>query len=158
MSYKKWAKVSENSTQLLNVQNIYEALSDEAKAEIKHAVDSKGDPLLYSANTTKNDKVRILELRAWPAAIMMWTQALGVQNRIVLDAMNSHESVERDEQLDPWNQLVSIFNERGQDFQPQNRAVKYLNGIPHLPFVFSPFSLLPLSFLDRDPCLLSGRA
>jgi hypothetical protein len=98
------------------------------KIEVLAELVTHSDPVGTSPDTTKNDKIRLMELRSLPGAQMLWTQAFGPKNRQLLDACRSHESDERDESLNPWNSLATLFNDR-EAFMPQNRACLYQDGV-----------------------------
>ena len=76
---------------------------------------------------------------------MLWTKARSPLTREELDAKRSGESEERDSQLNAYNGIAEIFNNRfvfalsnyrfifysdAADFQPQNEAIKYQDGKP----------------------------
>lgn len=115
---------------------IQDAILPLAKANfnmIKTVVDKKTGRT--AAVTTKHDRCRVMQLRKLPEAAMAWVNALGTKTRVKLDAAHSHESDERDAELDGWQVLAQIFNDP--DFCPQNVCCMYDESghkrVPHTP-------------------------
>ena len=73
---------------------------------------------------------------------MLWNRALGKSSRQEIDAKNSHESIERDEDLDAYEGLAVIYNnnEAETGFHPQNKACLYEKNKIKMPV--EPFSEL----------------
>lgn len=131
------------------MQTFVAAVSQEARESMRAAYEqslANGVPATAqptsnkSLDTTKNDRIRILHLRVFADAIMTWNRALGGSyERPLLDAINSHESDARDTDLDPWENLVEMFNNYSgrelNEFQPENLAVKYAEGRKAIPLV-----------------------
>ena len=136
-TYKAWGKLNPN--QKFKVISCYNSLDVVWKTALLAKVGDYVDPVGNSTVTTKNDLVRLLELRDYSGAIVAWTKALGVLNRQELDAKKSKESDERDDILGPWNTLATLFNNRSinSDFQPYNRA-----GIIFILYIYSNISLI----------------
>lgn len=75
-------------------------------------------------NITVHENVRIMHLRVYPGAATIWSDYLGVKSRSVLDAPNSHESIEREMATNPLGKLAEIFNDY-EGFRPQNPVCMY---------------------------------
>jgi len=139
-SYKKWVNLS--SSQLVAVQSYWTGLKVDVQDEIVEAAKAAivaanmaAHGQEKSENATKHDKVRLMHLYADPTAQMLWSRFLGVKTRPQLDADNSHPS---DGPIvdDSGQKLAEMFNNRSPDalFQPQNRAIKYIDGLPKFPY------------------------
>lgn len=74
-SYDKWQKLSE--FQAKNVVETWGKLTEQGKTVIPTAAIARASPLRASVNTTKNDYVRLLELRMLPSVPRDWSKALG---------------------------------------------------------------------------------
>jgi len=122
-SYNKaWNKLALNQCKV--IIEIYQKLTVAQKSKLLQL----NDPL-RTESCTKNDKVRLLELRVLPAAQQFWSIVLGSQlTRQMIDQLNSSVSPEADNASNAWIQLVNIYNNRVQLptnlFQPYNSAVR----------------------------------
>lgn len=153
-SYLKWSKL--NDGQARKVLRAYGALTPVQRDHINRTAAAKvHGPTAASPDTTKNDLIRILELRAYADAIATWTRALGTLNRQEFDANHSHESAERDAELDDWEGLAVLFNKRNDpNFQPQNRVCEYVDGVKTNVMVNLPALITKETFkvlADLDP-------
>ena len=72
----------------------HKALPDAFLRPLHDQVKRVANLLGTSDKTTNNDKIRILELRAWAGAACAWTRALGPKTRLELDRDRSSESEE----------------------------------------------------------------
>ena len=109
-SYKVWTRMSDG--QKAKVVTLFASLPESIRVVVQNRTKDMEDCVATTAQTTKNDKVRVLELRMHTGAMALWSKALGTLNRQELDAQRSHESDDRDIALQPWNTLASIFNNR----------------------------------------------
>ena len=109
-SYKVWDKLSSNQSS--KVLELYQSLPECVKVILKNRVALEEDFVANTKQTTKNDRIQILELRMSSGAVPYWTKALGTMNREELDEKQSHESDDRDLALEPWNSLATMFNNR----------------------------------------------
>ena len=159
-SYYTWSKLDE--FQQRKVLNIYLSLTDQQKRDLITEAGKFENPIGTSTNTTKNDLVRLLDMRMYPSFQTTWTKALGPLQRTELDAKNSHESEERDHEINAWNILAENFNTRSFDilddsFRPYNRVLLYddITGMPKKPYVSSDPNLYSPSVVkmlkDMDP-------
>lgn len=114
--------------------SIFQSLPDATKRALLQLVTNNANPIAATDATTKNDKIRLLELRAWNLADKIWSKALGTFDRQELDAAHSHESVETAEKLDAFHRLSNIYNHRVKRinnnvnetlFAPYNRVCLY---------------------------------
>lgn len=114
-SYRTWNSL--NGKQQSVVEQIYANLSGTNKAILKNAIEELSTKTTTA--TTFNDICRLMELRSYVGAQMIWTRALGVLERIELDA----------DVMEPWKELADIFNDYdavGESaFAPYNRALTY---------------------------------
>jgi hypothetical protein len=119
-----------STKQRLVTYAMYKSFPEAYIEPLKSQIASEDDVVGTAAITTKNDRIRLLELRVFPGAIAAWTRALGPLTRQQLDASKSDESEERRHELSPWEDLATIFNDRSDSnpFQPQNRLRKYTDG------------------------------
>ena len=166
-SYKKWTSLQPN--QLQTVQTFWTGLSPEVQEEVRTAAKcpvalanfAAQSPETRAELTTKHDKVRLLHLYADPGTQRLWVRFRGVKSRSELDSDQSHRLT--GEAVDNAGQkLADIFNNRSPDanesvnpFQPQNKAIRYVDGRPKFPNEPSNMELIDPSLMrllcDLDP-------
>lgn len=78
-SYGAWDKLT--ACQAKAVLTSYLALTVEQKSALKAACASFVKPVSNAAITTKNDFVRLLELRGFNGAQVLWSKALNTKDR-----------------------------------------------------------------------------
>ena len=115
-----------------------------------------------TAQTSKDDIVRLLHLFKEPRAQRHWTNLYSVLSRPELDARKSGR--EYSESANPLEFLAEIFNDYN-SFQPQNLMVQYVSQSPNsrpikkFPYVASSSEWAYLSTFthELDPTNLSRR-
>jgi hypothetical protein len=130
VSHKKLSYDKLNDGQLMKMHKVYANLTEPQKNMVLDKVRTRlSRPLEHGEDlrtiTTKNDKIRILELSVYPGARILWDRAFNPMDRQTLDAAHSHVSDAQQGDLSAWNGLAAIFNDRTEvnPFQPHNRAL-----------------------------------
>lgn len=142
-SYRTFQKLTNG--QLNKFKSYWESMTEPSRAAIlaQARIDQGGEKSgSRQEYTTKNDLARLMHLRTFPDVCMTWQQALGGSvERSVLDMQHSHESAARDHAVNPFNILADVYNcrlddsaENANNFQPENLAIKYVDGNAVTPY------------------------
>ena len=132
--------------------DFWKLLSEDTRTRIKVTVQTKilNEQLQEDVSREgtedhlKNYQIRLMHLRVFPDVSAFWSSALGTMDRQTLDACHSHESAASARDLDPWNKIAEVYNRRWPHtddtpnfFQPENLALKYIDGTIKIPIEVS---------------------
>lgn len=170
-SYPVWAALSPE--QKNKTLKYFKSLSEPKRsfiveaAKLESAKDAKIEKQRKDA-VSKDDLVRLLELKKLPAAQALWKQTEETMSRRVLDARKSTDapggtaSSSLADDADPWGNLAALFNDY-KGFSPQNAVIQYeeKDGVSQPIVPFRPESVdvavIASHCHDLNPCNLQRR-
>lgn len=105
------------------------------KEEMKRRSCTQNEPgnKKRAENTTKNDLVRLIELRIHSSVQRKWLNCFSPQDRSTLDANLASEETLSHPNMVYFNELAAVFNNRNlddsNDFRPQNIVCEYASEV-----------------------------